>query len=82
MIEVTRLNGSICFINPDKILFADVTPDTILTLTTGEKIIVRESPQELIERFVAFKSRIATEGFQTRHQNIEGDRNKEEQLSQ
>lgn len=61
MIEVTRLNGTIYFLNPDMILTLEATPDTVITLTTGEKLIVRESPQELIDRFVVLKRRIACE---------------------
>jgi flagellar protein FlbD len=61
MIEVSRLNGSIYFLNPDLILTLEATPDTVITLTTGEKLMVRESPQELIDRFVAFKRRIVSE---------------------
>jgi flagellar protein FlbD len=61
MIEVTRLNGSIYFINPDLILTLEATPDTIITLTSGEKLMVRETPQVLIDRFIALKRRIACE---------------------
>lgn len=61
MIEVTRLNGTIYFINPDLILTMEATPDTVISLTTGEKLIVKESPQELIDRFVYLKRRIACE---------------------
>ncbi len=63
MIEVTRLNGSIFFVNPDKILFAEATPDTVVTLTNGDKLVVKESPDELNNRFVAFKKRIFKDGF-------------------
>jgi flagellar protein FlbD len=61
MIEVTRLNGSIFFINPDLILSMEATPDTIVTLTTGEKLVVKDSPEQIIDRFVAFKRRIVIE---------------------
>ena len=61
MIEVTRLNGSIFFINPDMIITLEATPDTVITLTNGEKLIVKETPDELIDRFVALKRRIACE---------------------
>lgn len=61
MIEVTRLNGTIFFINPDMILTLESTPDTVISLTTGEKLVVKESPQELIDRFVHLKRRIACE---------------------
>jgi flagellar protein FlbD len=61
MIEVSRLNGSIYFLNPDMILTLEATPDTVITLTSGEKLMVRESPADLIDRFVAFKRRIVSE---------------------
>lgn len=61
MIEVTRLNGSIYFINPDHILTLEATPDTVITLTHGEKLMVRETPEALIDRFVVLKRRIACE---------------------
>ena len=61
MIEVTRLNGSIYFLNPDMILTMEPTPHTVITLTNGEKLMVKESPQTLIERFVALKRRIVCE---------------------
>lgn len=58
MIEVTRLNGSIFYINPDLIVTIEPTPDTVITLTTGEKFVVHETPEALIERFVALKRRM------------------------
>lgn len=61
MIEVTRINDTIFFINPDMIVTLEATPDTIITLTNGEKLIVKESPEELINRFVALKRRIVCE---------------------
>lgn len=61
MIEVTRLNGSIYFINPDMIVTLEATPDTVITLTSGEKLMVREKPEALIERFIALKRRIVCE---------------------
>ena len=61
MIEVTRLNGSIFFINPDMILSMEATPDTIITLTNGEKLVVKDTPEQIIDRFVLFKRRIVSE---------------------
>ena len=61
MIEVTRLNGSIFFLNPDMILTLEATPDTIVTLTSGEKLVVKDTPEQIIDRFVAFKRRIVSE---------------------
>jgi flagellar protein FlbD len=61
MIEVTRLNGSIFFLNPDMILSLEATPDTVVTLTNGEKLVVKDPPAQIIDRFVAFKQRIVSE---------------------
>ena len=45
MIEVTRLNGKGLTINSDLIEMIEETPDTVITLTKGKKIIVKESRQ-------------------------------------
>lgn len=47
MIEVTKINGVKVLVNPDLIELVEETPDTVLTLTTGKKIIVKESRQEI-----------------------------------
>jgi len=47
MIEITKLNGTKTLINPDLIEMVESTPDTLITLTTGRKIIVKESRQEV-----------------------------------
>ena len=47
MIEVTKLNGVKILINPDLIELVEETPDTLVTLTTGRKIIVKESRQDI-----------------------------------
>lgn len=58
MIAVSRLDGSSFFLNSELIETIEATPDTVLTLTSQKKLIVRESPQEVIERLVAFRRRI------------------------
>ena len=55
MIKVTRLNDTPLILNADLIEFVEAIPDTIISLTTGRKIIVKESPDEIIEKVVAFK---------------------------
>jgi len=55
MIKVTRLNDTELVVNVDLIEFVESTPDTIISLTTGKKIIVCESVDEIIERVAAFK---------------------------
>ena len=47
MIEVTKLNNQKILINPDYIEVVEETPDTLITFTTGRKIIVKESRQEV-----------------------------------
>lgn len=47
MIGVTRLNGTKILINPDLIELVEETPDTVISLTTGRKLIVKESRQEI-----------------------------------
>ncbi len=55
MIKVTRLNDSDLVINADLIEFVEAIPDTIISLTTGKKIMVKESIDEIIERVAQFK---------------------------
>ncbi|UCG61239.1 MAG: flagellar FlbD family protein [Candidatus Zixiibacteriota bacterium] len=55
MIKVTRLNDTDLVINADLIEFVEATPDTIISLTTGKKIMVKESIDEIIERVAQFK---------------------------
>ena len=47
MIDVTRLDGKSITVNCDLIETVEETPDTIITLTTGKKIIVKESRQDI-----------------------------------
>lgn len=55
MVTLSRLNGSVVAINPDLITWIDVTPDTTVSLLGGDKIIVRESLDEVIDRVIAFR---------------------------
>jgi flagellar protein FlbD len=55
MIYLTRLNHQSLVVNSDLIKFIENAPDTVLTLTNGEKIVVREKPEEVVQRVVAFR---------------------------
>ncbi len=55
MIQLTRLNNSRLAINSDLIKFVEAAPDTVLTLVTGEKVVVREGVAEVIERVREFR---------------------------
>lgn len=59
MIRLTRINETAFYVNGELIAFIDVTPDTVLTLTTGEKVRVRERAEEVVERVVEYKRRVA-----------------------
>ena len=58
MIEVTRLNGNPMVINSDLIKIAEQSPDTMLTLIHGEKLIVRESCEEIVEKVLVYRARL------------------------
>lgn len=58
MIQVTRLNGQKLYINADLIRTIEPTPDTIITLTDDRKLLVKESPEELVRRFIAYRREI------------------------
>ena len=58
MIRLTRLNGAAFVLNADLIEHIDVTPDTVITLTSGQILRVRETADEVIERIVEFRRRV------------------------
>lgn len=55
MIKVTRLNNSEIVINSELIEFVESSPDTIISLVDGKKIMVRETPDEIITKVAEFK---------------------------
>lgn len=58
MISVTRFNDSTLIINADLIQTVEETPDTVITLTTGTKFIVKEKSKEIVDKVVEYKRRI------------------------
>jgi flagellar protein FlbD len=58
MIRLTRLNNTPITINSDLIKLMENAPDTVITLVTGEKIVVLESSDEVVQRIVDFRRRI------------------------
>lgn len=57
MIKVTRLNGKNFVLNSDLIETLEETPDTVITLSGGNKFVVLEHVDELIERIIEFRRR-------------------------
>jgi flagellar protein FlbD len=55
MIRLTRLNNQSLTVNSDLIKFVEQSPDTLITLVTGEKMVVRESAEEVLARLIEFR---------------------------
>ena len=55
MIKITRLNRIPLILNSDLIEHIEATPDTVITLTTGQKYMVLETIDEIVERVVRFR---------------------------
>ncbi|MGA8529900.1 MAG: flagellar FlbD family protein [Acidobacteriaceae bacterium] len=58
MIHLTCLNGNPLVVNSDLIKYAEASPDTMLTLINGEKIVVLESCEDVIGRTIAYRARV------------------------
>jgi flagellar protein FlbD len=55
MIQATRLNGAEFWVNQDHIQFLEKTPETVLTLSDGKKLTVKETPEQVIGRILEFR---------------------------
>ena len=69
MIEITKLNGQKVLINPSLIEMVEETPDTVISLTTGRKIIVKESRQQIKSLVKSYKREIMETGFEAENEN-------------
>ena len=58
MILVTRFNGSKFYINAEYIQSIERTPDTVVTLMNEKKLVVTDSVDELVERFIEYQRKI------------------------
>jgi flagellar protein FlbD len=68
MIYVTRLNHTPVVLNSDLIEHVETTPDTVISLTNGQKMMVLESADEIIDRVVRFRrSILAPENLESDH---------------
>jgi len=61
MIELSRLNGKVFYLNHNLIEIFEATPDTVIKLTDGTKYVVRESTAEMLEKIIAFNRQIFAE---------------------
>ncbi|MCH7781444.1 flagellar FlbD family protein [candidate division KSB1 bacterium] len=55
MISITRLNGKEMLVNAELIEFIESTPDTIITTSSGKKVIVRDSVEEVVRKVVEYR---------------------------
>lgn len=60
MISLTRLNGDRFVLNADLIRTIEQTPDTTITLVSGDHLVVREPSDEVVERVVEYARRLRT----------------------
>ncbi|HYG69901.1 MAG TPA: flagellar FlbD family protein [Anaeromyxobacteraceae bacterium] len=60
MIALTRLDGKEVVINADHILTVEATPDTVITLTPGLHLMVKEPVEEVVARVAEWRRRVAT----------------------
>lgn len=58
MVEVTRLDGFIYYINPHQIEYIEINPDTTLMMLSGKKLIIKEPYEILYERIVKYRKEI------------------------
>ena len=57
MIQVTRFNGTTIYINAELIQVVESTPDTIITLTSGVKMVVSEKAEEVVKRIIDYRKK-------------------------
>ena len=59
LISLTKLDDREFYVNSDLVESVESTPDTVVTLTTGKRFIVKESPVEVLRRIVRFRRSIS-----------------------
>ncbi len=55
MIKITRFNHTELIVNADLIEFVENTPDTVITMVTGRKVLALESAEEIVRRVIAYR---------------------------
>jgi flagellar protein FlbD len=58
VIPVTRLNGSRFYLNAELVESVEGTPDTIIALSNGTRIIVRERPEQIVEAILQYRRQV------------------------
>ena len=65
MIQLTRLNSSTFYLNPDLIKTIEETPDTIIRLMNDDHYLVLEKTEEIVDKIIAYRVRILRESRQS-----------------
>jgi len=68
MIQLTRLNNSSLLVNSDLIKFVEQSPDTVITLVNGEKLLVRETAEKVLEQIIGFRRAVLKEIYPSAEQ--------------
>jgi len=63
MIEVTRLNGVKYWVNPHQIESIEQNPDVTPVMLSGKTLVIKEKPDEVIEKIIAYRRKIANQEF-------------------
>ncbi|MCI6798562.1 MAG: flagellar FlbD family protein [Spirochaetia bacterium] len=61
MIELNKLNGAVFYLNPHLIESMECRPDLTITMMSGNTIVVKNNPQEVINKIVAYRQKISLE---------------------
>jgi flagellar protein FlbD len=73
MVKLGRINGTEVMVNAELIETVEATPDTIITLTSGKKLMVMESVDQVVEKVMAYRrSLLAPEGDLGGHPTMGG----------
>lgn len=59
MIVLTKLDGQRVAVNEDLLVFAEKTPDTVITMTSGQRLMVRETLDDIVRMAADFRARAA-----------------------
>jgi flagellar protein FlbD len=63
VILITRFNGTIIYINAELVKTVESTPDAVITLTTGEKMVAKEPAEVIVERIIDYQRKVHASPF-------------------
>lgn len=61
MIEVMRLDGKVYWVNPHMIESMETNPDVTLVMLSGKKLLVKNSPQDIIEKIISYRKKLGVD---------------------